>query len=66
MSSISQPPQHDPDPELEDIRGLGVVEGQHDRAAGPFGGSGRSIGLVWLIPAAILVVALVALFLVMR
>lgn len=66
MSRTPQPPQHEPDPDLEDIRELGLIERQHRRAARALGVSHEAVRLVWLIPAAILVVALVALFLAMR
>lgn len=63
---MNQTPPREPDPELEDIRKLGLIERQHRRAARVLGVSHEAIGLVWLIPAVILVVVLVALFLAMR
>jgi len=56
---MNRPPPHDPDPELEAIRELGVLERHHHKAARALGVSHRTMGLVWLILAAILGVLLV-------
>lgn len=63
---MAHPPHRDPDPELEDIRELGLIERQHRQAARALGVSRGAMGMVWLVPLAIFVIALVALFLAMR
>ncbi|MCE4224967.1 hypothetical protein HCU64_14485 [Methylobacterium sp. C25] len=63
---MSHPPHRDPDPELEDIRELGLIERQHRQAARALGVSRGTMGVIWLVPLAIFVIVLVALFLSMR
>ncbi|MRI55271.1 hypothetical protein D8770_15060 [Methylobacterium sp. DB1607] len=63
---MAHPPHRDPAPELEDIRELGLIERQHRKAARTLGVSRGAMGVFWLVPLAIFVIALVALFFAVR
>lgn len=59
-------PNHDPAPELEDIRQLGLIAHQHRKAARKLGVSHGTMAVIWLLVVAVLVAALVGLFLATR
>ncbi|MDP4026275.1 hypothetical protein Q8W71_26975 [Methylobacterium sp. NEAU 140] len=63
---MSDSNHRDPDPELEDIRQLGLIEHQHRKAARKLGVSHGTMAAIWLLIVAVLVVVLVGLFLAAR
>lgn len=63
---MNQTPKHEDDPELEDIRNLGLLAHQHRKAARTLGVSSKTMGVIWIVPGVILIIIFVALALAMR
>ncbi|MGU3327010.1 hypothetical protein ACLBXB_08725 [Methylobacterium mesophilicum] len=63
---MTKAPQRETDPELEDIRQLGLLAHQHRKAARTLGVSSGAMGAIWIISGVLVIVVLVSLALAMR
>lgn len=59
---MTKSPKHYDDPELNEMESIGVLERQHRKAARALGISHTSLGVVWLLVAAIAIGLAIALW----